>query len=158
MPRSRLTVMIGLVVVRRSTGLAVLVRRRLAVGTSTLGGISRWSLLLLALLWIALLLAVAALLSLVTLPLLAICCCLGVIVLTVIGWLAVGTVTDADKGQTLPDKICTKFEQLDTFPLQEPQGKFMRPLTILPGTPAVKTHQKKNVCKINQWTHTPVVP
>lgn len=93
--------MVGLVVVGWSTGLAVLVRWRLAVRTTPLGGISRRSLLLLALLWVSLLLAVAALLSLVTLLLLPICCWLGVIILTVTGWLAVGTVTELNKNRTL---------------------------------------------------------
>lgn len=61
--------------------------------------------MLLALLWVSLLLAVAALLSLVSLLLLAICCLLGVVILTVTGWLAVGAVTDADSGKTLTYKI-----------------------------------------------------
>lgn len=151
--------MVRLVVVRRSTWLAVLVRWRLAVGTSTLGGIGRWSLLLLALLWVSLLLAVAALLSLVTLLWLAICCGLGVIILTVTGWLAVGTVTDADKRTNINWQDIqqpTRFEQLDAFPLQEPQGNLTGLLAVV-GTPAVKTHHKKNVCNISKWTHTPVV-
>lgn len=86
--------MVGLIIVRWSTLLVVLVGWRLTIRTSSLRRVSRRSrLLLLALLLVSLLLAIACLLSLVARLLLAICCWLGVAVLVVTGWLAVSIVT-----------------------------------------------------------------
>lgn len=90
--------MAGLVV-GWSALLAVLVGWRLPIGTSSLRGISRRSLLLLALLLVSLLLAVACLLGLVARLLLAICCWLGVAILVVTSRLAVSIVTDGDKAR-----------------------------------------------------------
>lgn len=92
-----LTVMVGLVVTGRSTLLAVLVGWGLPIGASSLWRVSRRSLLLLGLLLVALLLAIAGLLGLVSRLLLAICCWLGVTILVVTGWLAASVVTDRDK-------------------------------------------------------------
>lgn len=75
--------------------LAVLVGRGLAVGTRSLGRVSRRSLLLRGLLLVAgLLLAVARLLGLVACLLLPICCGCGVATLVVTGRLAASIVTD----------------------------------------------------------------
>lgn len=80
--------------------LAILVGWRLPVGTSSLGRVSRRSLLLLlGLLLVPLLLAIACLLGLVTRLLLAISRWLGVATLVVTSWLAARIVTETKQGR-----------------------------------------------------------
>lgn len=97
MEKTRLTVMVRLVITGGPALLAILVGRRLPIGARGLRRVSRWRSLLLLLLGLllvgALLLAVTCLLGLVSRLLLAICRWLGITVLVVTCWLAVSTVT-----------------------------------------------------------------
>lgn len=86
--------------------LAVLAGWRLPIGTRSLRGVSRRSLLLCwGLLLVPLLRAVAGLLGLVARLLLAIGCWLGVSTLTVTGWLAASIVTERNKDRVLSEMM-----------------------------------------------------